>query len=165
MSLQYGEVIIVTPEPRGNFREEIHVGTSLPGTCVTVLAATEPVNGKFSYEPYNTDADGAQSEVCVLLEDELQGSLVTTAYATGVTARHYWPQAGDLLQMLVANVSGTPDNFQIGDLMMIEDGTGKLLITTGSVEMESFKIMETVGDDSSGALTADTHVLVMYTGH
>jgi len=127
---------------------------------MTVLAATEPVAGIFTYEVYNRDADGDRAPVAVLLEDELQGRLITTAYVAADQARLYFPVAGDMLQMLVADVAGTADTLAIGDYMIIDDGTGLLIDTTGSPQMESFVIMET-----QAALTADLHVLCMYTGH
>lgn len=161
MSLQFGEVIMVTPRANMSQRECIISGTPVAGTCMTVLAATEPVAGIFTFEAFNRDADGDRAPVAVLLEDELQGAVVTLAYVAATQARLAFPHQGDLLQMLVANISGTPDAFTIGTYMIIEDGTGKLIRTTGSPQMESFVIMETV----TPALTADTHVLCMYTGN
>ena len=158
MSDRYG-TIIVSSNPKGHFEECIIVGTPKPGQCMTILAATEPVNGKFSVEPFNRSADGEQAEIGVLLENELEGSLITTAYVTGTLGRIYYPAMGELLQMLVANIAGTGDAFAIGDMTIVDDGTGKLVATTGSPEMESFRIMET-----QAALTADLHVLCQFTG-
>ena len=70
--------IIVSSNPKGDFEEATIDGTPKPGTVMTVKAATEPVAGKFTYEAYNRDADGNLAEIAVLLEDELQGKLVTS---------------------------------------------------------------------------------------
>ena len=56
--------------------------------------------------------------------------------------------------------SGTSDAFAIGDILMVDDSTGKLVATTGSPESEPFVVMETVA-----ALTADALVHVMFTGY
>lgn len=161
MSNRYNKILV---SPAGghpySFKEGIIDGTPKPGTCMTIKAAVEPVNGRFTYEAYNRAADAERAEVIVLLEDELQGFGVTDAYVSGTRGRLYVPQNGDVLQMLFANISGTGDAFAIGDYVMIDDGTGKLIATTGTPEMECFKVLET-----QAGLTADTLVLCMYTGH
>lgn len=152
--------VIVTGNPRGVFGEGIIVGTPKPGTCVSLLAATEPDGGgRFSYEPWNGGADGEQSEVIILLEDHLQGYTFDDAYVTGSRCFLYWPVAGEEFMMLLANIAGTADDHAIGEKLMIDDGTGKLIATTGSPEMEPFICLETITDP-----TADDHYLVRYTG-
>ncbi len=163
MADRYGVINVTPGDPRGRQTEVIISGTPKPGTCMTVLAATEPVGGIFTYEAFNRDADADRALVGVLLEDELQGRLVTTAYVATDQARVYFPNPGDMLQMLVANISGTSDSFNIGDYMMIEDVTGKLL-TTSSPEREPFVIMETIGVSPLAGITADVLVLCMFTG-
>lgn len=157
MSNQYGTIIV--SGGCGIRRGCLVDGTPKPGTCMTVKAATEPVNGRHTYEAYNRDGDGNRAEVAVLLEDELQGRDVTTAYTSGQHGQLYFPQPGDLLQMLVANIGGTGDSFAIGDYLMIDDGTGKL-IASSSPENEPFVVMET-----TAALTADALVTCLYTGN
>lgn len=151
---------IILGPGRGIIEEVKISGTPVPGTCMTVVAATEPVAGKYTYEAFNHAADGNLSEVAVLLEDELQGKLVTDAYVTGTQGRVYFPQHGELLQMLLKNIAGTSDVFAIADQLIIDDGTGKLIATTGSPESEPFVCMETVA-----AITADTLATCRYTGH
>lgn len=159
MSDQYGTIIVSSP-PRGVIEEVILSGTPKPGTCLTVKAATEPVNGKFTYEVFNLGGDGVRAPVAVLLEDELQGKLVTDAYVTATQARVYFPAHGELLQMLFKNISGTSDSFAIGDVLIIDEDTGKLIGTASTPESEPFVVHETMA-----ALTADTLGLVRYTGH
>jgi len=140
-------------------RECIISGTPKPGTCMTVKAATEDVNGVWTYEGYNRDGDGNRAEVAVLLEDSGQGNVITDAFVAGTRGMLYFPQAGDILQMLFQNQAGTGDSFAIGDYVMIDNGTG-LLIASSSPENEPFVVMETVA-----ALTADALVTCLYTGH
>ena len=159
MSDQYG-TIIVSPKPAGRFIECIVSGTPKPGTCMTVLAATEPIGGIFTYEVYNRAADSERTVIAVLLEDESQGKDVLTAYTTLNQGRLYFPLPGDSLQMLIADVGGTADTFAIGDILIVDDGTGLLLTTTGSPEIEPFVMMETLV-----ALTADTLARCLFTGN
>lgn len=158
MSDRYGTVIV--SGGRGVKRECIVSGTPKPGTCMTVKAATEPVNGVFTYEVFNMGADGVRAAVAVLLEDELQGYGLGQAYVTGKRGMLYFPEPGDLLQMLVKNITGTADAFAIGDVMIIDEDGGLLIDTTGTPESEPFRIMET-----QAAITEDTYILCEYQGH
>jgi hypothetical protein len=92
----------------------------------------------------------------ILCEDALLGKTKTTAYADSANVYLYAPQPGDEIQVLV--VSG--ENIAIGDKLIVDDGTGKCLETTGSPEREPFVALESTG----GALGADGHVLVRFTG-
>ena len=62
--------------------------------------------------------------------------------------------------MLFEDVDGTGDIVTQGDLLMVDDGTGKLLATTGSPESEAFIAMETIA-----APTADILIHCMHTGY
>lgn len=152
--------IVLSAAPAGRFLEGIIYGTPKPGTCLTVKAATEPVGGRFTWEPFNRGADGDRALVCVLLENYFLGRGPTDAYVSGERCRMYCPIPGDELMMLCANIAGTGDAFAIGDLFIIDNTTGKLIDTTGSPENEAFQCMET-----KAALTADTLVHCMYTGN
>jgi len=153
--------IVVSPQPVGRWKECIVDGTPKPGTVMTIKAAVEPVNGCFTYEAFNADADGDKRVIAVLCEDRLQGKTVdSTAYVAGDRGFLYFPIPGDELLMLVTNAAGT-DQFAIGDLLMVDDGTGKL-IGTGSNESEPFQVLETL---APVALTADVLLHVMFTGY
>lgn len=156
-----GNEIIVSANPRGQFEEGTISGTPKPGTVMQVAAATAPVSGRFTWEVYDLAADANRGPIAVLLPDSLQGTLATVAYTTGARCFLYFPAMGELLNMLVANIAGTSDTFAIGDKLIVDDGTGKLIATTGSPEAEPFDCMETV----STALTADTLTLCRYTGY
>lgn len=156
-----GNNIVVSAEPRGRREECIVSGTPKPGTVMEIKAATEPVGGRFTYQAYqDAVADGDQRLIGVLDMDSLQGRLATTAYADGERGFIYFPLPGEELNMLVANIAGTGDSFAIGDIMIVDDGTGKLIATTGTPESEPFIVMETVA-----ALTADALVWCKFTGY
>lgn len=153
--------IVLTTPPKGNFLEGYITGTPKPGQFVQIDAAVEPIGGRFTWEPYAPGTDGHQRLVAILREDDLQGRTVDDAYVTGSRCFMYCPIPGDMLMALIANIAGTPDSFAIGDILIIDTGTGKLIATTGSPESEPFMMMETV----STALTADTLKKVMFTGY
>jgi hypothetical protein len=154
-----GNEIIVSANPRGVFLEGIVSGTPKPGTCMQIKAATEMVNGRFTYEAYNRDADGNRYPIIVLLPDNLRGKLATEAYADGDRGFFYCPLPGEELNVLKLDVSGTADDFAIGQQLIVDDGTGKVLGTTGSPEAEPFICLETITDP-----TTDQLVHVMFTG-
>ena len=159
-----GNEIIVSAEPAGRFIEGIVYGTPKPGTCMQIKAAVAPVNGRFQWAAYDPAADGDQRIVAVLLPDALQGKTADDAYVSLTRCFIYCPIAGEELNMLVTDVdTGTADTFAIGDLLMIDDGTGKLVDTTGTPEMESFICLETNPDQTS--TQTDMLVWCMYTGH
>ena len=61
--------------------------------------------------------------------------------------------------MLLQDVAGTGDSHAIGDRFIVDNGTGKLIATTGTPESEPFILMETVA-----APTADALAHVIFTG-
>ena len=158
--MSYGNEIVVTSPPGGRFDEGTILGTPKPGTCMQVAAGIEPVGGRFSYEVYNSNADGEQRPVCVLLPDHLQGKTAADAYSNGTRGFLYFPREGEELNMRVADIVGTTDDHTIGEILMIDDGTGLLVTTTGSPESEAFQVLETKADP-----VADSLLLCRYTGH
>ena len=164
-----GNEIIVTAEPKGRFAECIVVGTPKPGTVMELKVGTAAVAGRFSYEPAGTTAnsgasqgmaaDGNRLPIAVLLPDHLQGQLATDAYVTGTRGFLYFPVPGEELNMLIENQSGTADDFVIGSKLIVDDGTGKLLISASTPEAEPFICLEALTD-----LTADNLTWVLFTG-
>lgn len=155
--------IVVSPEPRGRFFEGIISGTPKPGTVMQVQAGTAKSNGRFTYEAYSRDADGdnPQGPITVLCEDSMQGRTVTTAYAANELARLYVPMHGDELLMLVADVAGTTlETWSVGDILIVDSGTGKLNPTTGTPENEHFVMLEAYGT----GISADFLAHVMFVG-
>jgi hypothetical protein len=154
-----GTMIVVSNNPRGRFIEGIIDGTPKPGVCMQIKAATEPVNGRFTWEVFNQSGDGVRGLVAVLLEDDNQGKGYDDAYVSGTRGRMYCPVAGEELNMRILDIAGTGDDFAIGDRLMINDGDGKL-VDNSSGESVPFVGLETVTDP-----TADHLMHCLYTGH
>lgn len=159
-----GNEIIVSANPRGAFKEGIIASgeTPKPGTILQIQPATALVGGCFTYEIYNADADGGRPKgpLFILLPDALQGKTATDAYAAGDRCFLYTPIAGEEFNLLLANISGTADDHTKGEMLIIDDTTGKMIATTGSPETEPFMLLETITDP-----TADQLVWCIYTGY
>ena len=155
-----GNNILLTVESQGVRKEGAISGTPKPGTVMQISAAVEPIGGRPQWEVFNPAADGDQRLIAVLLPDKGQGKTATDAYVSASRGFLYCPLPGDELNMLIADVAGTGDTHAIGDLLMVNDGDGLLIKTTGSPESECFIVMETMA-----ALTADTLVHCMFTGY
>lgn len=166
-----GTRIIVSAHPKGHFEEVVVIGTPKPGVIMDIVRPGVPSGGRWNYEPYGaTAASGVQgvaadggrsaSGVCILLEDDNQGFTYNDAYVSGRRGRVYWPIAGEEFNLWIENQSGTADDFVIGDKLIVDDGTGKLLISAGSPECEPFCCLETLTD-----LTEDNLTWVKFTGY
>jgi len=154
--------IVISSHDNRPYKEGIITGTPSPGTIMQLTAAVEPISGKYTWEVYNRAADGErpQGPLAILCENWKLGKTATDAYVSGEYGLVWVPQAGEELLVLVANIAGTSDSFAIGDLLIVDDGTGLMIATTGSPESEPFCVIETVA-----AITANTLVEVMYTGY
>ena len=157
-----GNEIIVSADPKGVFLEGTVYGTPKPGTVMKVRA-TALVGGRPVWEVYDTTGDGYPGIVAVLLADQLQGGLATDAYVTGAHCFIYCPIAGEELNMLVADVAGTGTSGSeakaIGDILMIDDGTGKLVDDSSGLR-KPFILLEAQAEPVS----ADALLHCMYTG-
>lgn len=160
-----GNKIVVSANPHsesGHWEGIITSGeTPKPGTIMQIDPTVALVGGRHTFKIYNRDADGDRplGPIFILLEDFLQGKDATTAYAAGDRCFLYAPQAGEEFNCLISDVSGTADITK-GTILMIDDGTGELIATTGSPENEPFVLLETVSSP-----TADQLAWVLYTGH
>lgn len=160
-----GNEIIVSANPVGLFDEGyLKSGiTPKPGTVLQVDASAGiGDDGKFTFELYDADADGGRPKgpMYILLPDANRGKLATAAYADGDRCFVYVPYPGDQINMLLQDVAGTADDHALGEMLMIDDGTGKLIASTGTPEAEPFMLMEAVTDP-----TADTLALCLFTGY
>lgn len=157
-----GTEIIISANPQGKFEECVISGTPLPGTCMELVPGTAPIGGKFTFRNV-TRANGAKGPVCVLLPDRDQGKLATDAYVSGTRGFLYWPIAGEELNMLLRETSGTGTTGEvaIGDLLAIEKATGELM-AAGALASAPFQLREHVG----GAISAgDQLVWTQYIGN
>ncbi len=163
-----GTRILITSPTRGVYEDVIVHGTPKPGTVMELVPATEPIGGIFEYAVYGTQAasggnfvaaDGDRKVICVLLEKDDEASIYSHAYVNNERGRVYFPIAGEELNMLVNNQSGTGDAFAIGDELMVDDGTGGLMACDSDAESQPFTVRETVA-----ALTADAWVRCRFNG-
>lgn len=153
-----GTRILVTSKPRGVFEDVYITGTPKPGTVMEITPSTAHVGGLFNYAVYGTTAgssgqyvsnDGDRKAIAILLEQDQEADIWSTAYVTGDLGRVYWPAMGEQFNMLVEDVSGTGDDFIIGEEMMVDDGTGKLLTADSNAEAHPFTALEAVTDPTA----------------
>ena len=148
-----GNEIIVTPDPQGKFKEGYISGSGIkPGMFVQLKAATAAVGGRFTYEVYAPGTDGDRRQILIVLPDQLQGRTVDEAYTDGERCFLYTPAPGEELNAMVKDISGTADDIAIGQLFMLDTGTGKLVVTTGTPESEPFRSLEAVTDPAADYL-------------
>lgn len=154
--------IIVSPAPAGRFKSVIIDGTPKPGTVLQLKAGVAPVNGVLTYEVYDRGADGdrPQGAVAILPEDRLQGRTIYDAYESGQLAEVYFPVPGDEFLMLLQDVGGTGDTRAVGDIYVIDNGTGTLIPTASTPETEAFVLLENLA-----APTADVLGHVQFSGY
>jgi len=144
-----GKSIILASNPRGIFLEGISTGVALPGHCMQLDAAVEPIEGRYTWEVFNGAADGERNLIVVAIESKLNGGTNSTAYAAGDRIFMYVPAIGEQLNVLVQASAGA---LAIGQKMIVDDGTGELILTTGTPEAEPFICMETASDPAADAL-------------
>lgn len=167
-----GNNILISEMEKNRRIEGFIQRTTKPGTCMEIDWSVAPVNGDWTWEPYGitaadgirgVGADGDRRLVAVLLNDTLAGQAATTAYAgtsdAPVRCFLYVPVVGEELNMLIDDIGGTGDDLRIADILMIDDGTGRLIETTGDPESEPFIVLEALTNPM-----ADTLLHCMYTG-
>jgi len=160
-----GNNIIISEVERGTRSEgTLKSGiTPKPGTILQIDAsAGTGDDGRFTFELFDADADGGRPKgpLYVLLEDKARGRNQTTAYADGDRCFVYCPAPGEELNLLIADVAGTGDDHSAGEMLIIDDTTGKLIATTGTPETEPFMLLEAITDP-----TSDTLAHCIYTGY
>jgi len=147
--------IVLSSAPAGRFLEGILSNTEgvKPGHAVEVKAATEPVGGKHTFQPYS-GTNGHRKLIAILLENEQIGRTCEDTIPDGEHCRAYCPVPGDeLLIRVSAAGTGTGDSQAIGDKLILANG-GTFIVTTGAPEAEPFEVMETMSDVvASGSLT------------
>lgn len=151
--------IILTPNPKGTFINGIVSGTPKPGTVLQIVPGTAKVGNRLTWRVPTLAADGERTLIAVLIEDNLQGKTVSDAYVTGTECTLYCPVPGEELNVLFNNVAGTGDDVAVGDKLIVDTGTGKFNVTTGTPESEPFHATEAVTDP-----TADTLVSAIFSG-
>lgn len=150
-----GNRIVLSSEPQGRFIEGVLGNiTPKPGTIMQFDISEALVGNRHVWEVYNADADGGNPKgpYIVLIEDYLAGVGPTTAYAANSRCFGYIPKSGDELNLLLADVAGTADDHTKGEILIVDDGTGKLIATTGTPEDEVAMLLEDVTDPTADTL-------------
>jgi hypothetical protein len=161
-----GNEIIVTADPKGTFMEGLIASgqTPYPGTIMQIDPTVALVGGRFTFKMYDRSADGDRpfGPYWVLRHDVLQGKTATDAYAAGDRAFLYAPIAGEELNCIVQDPSGTGSGttYAAGTEMIVDDGTGELIPTTGSPQSAPFVLLE-----AATQLAGDTLNWVMFSGY
>lgn len=124
--------------------------TSKPGTCMEMVPATAMKNGRLSWRAWSATT-GDPRMVVVLLEDDFQGKLWSDAYIANTQCKLYVPLPGDELNMLIKDISGTGDTHAIGDRMVIDSASGKLIVQPTSANAAQFQL-----EEAEAAPTADS---------
>lgn len=161
-----GTKVIVSSEPRGRFQGCIISGTPSPGTIMELVPSTIDQQGLFTFRAASR-LDGAKGGNPILMEDDKQGGLISTAYVSGTYGMIYWPAAGEEFNCLLRYQSGTGTslNENIGDKLEVDGATGMLQGVgtggaTGSHVSAPFVLLEHGGV----AYSANTPVHVQYLG-
>ncbi len=153
-----GSSIIVVSDPKGQFEEGVVATgeTFYPGMVVQRDASVALKSGKHIYKYYNRAADGDMPEGSHWVVTErllaLQGKIYSDSYAAGERVSLYSPRAGEEMNLLLLNISGTGDDHTAGEILMVNDGDGKLIATTGSPEVEVAQLLESVTDPTADTL-------------
>lgn len=161
-----GTEIVVTDNPRGVFMEGyVKTGeTHYPGMVVLRDASVALKAGRHTYKIYDETADGDQPSGAFWVVTHGLGMLIgkqaSDSIAAGERAQYYSPVAGEELNLLLKDIAGTGDDHALGEKLMVDTGTGKLIATTGSPETEVAQLLEAVTDP-----TADTLAWCQWSGH
>lgn len=153
-----GKSIVVTADPKGQF-DEGFVGSGVtlyPGMIVQRDKSVALKGGRHTYVPYNRDADGNIAAGAHWVVTERLQSMIGKTYSESIAAgdriQVYSPRRGEELNLLVENLSGTGDDHAIGAQLMVNDGTGKLIATTGTPEEEVANLNEAITDPTADTL-------------
>jgi hypothetical protein len=136
--------------------------TLKPGMIGEIDLATAEVAGLPTIQIYARGTNGhrPRGPLCIIVEDMLQGKAYDDNYAEGDLVSYMIPKAGDEYNLIIADVSGTGDTKSAGDALMVENATGKLLVTAGTPQSTPFALVETLG-----VVTADTLGHCIYSGY
>lgn len=165
-----GSTIVLSTNgpPRGSWREmTVKTGqTFYPGMAVQTDSSVALVEGVHTAKIYDADIDGGRPKGALYVVTEIlqveQGKTITDSIAAGERCMCYCPLPGDQLNILLGDVAGTgsPSDFAAEDIVIPDDTTGLFILSTGTPEIEPFKLLETQAD-----LTANSLCWAEYTGY
>jgi hypothetical protein len=161
------DILINGNQPNGRFEEGTLVlglaAACYAGMAMELVPATEPTNGRYSWQPVQTGAASLSRPLVIVLGDTMEGYAPMNAYTGSPNALQagyqiflYWPMHGDEMNLLVENITGTSDHFAIGDKLMIDPtstGYGKW-VKQVSTDPAPAMVEETI----AAGITIDTYV-------
>lgn len=155
-------IIVSTPANGRRLEGVVKTGeTHNPGAIHQVDPTVALSGGVFTFKIYDRDADGDRPAggywVCTDELMRMEGKVITDldtfdTYAAGTRASYYCPLPGDELNLLFKNVGGTADDVVAGNLFIVDDTTGKVIVTTGTVESEPAMALEALTDPTADSL-------------
>ena len=148
-----GNGIIVSTPPKGTRIGIILNDTSKPGTFLEIDTSKPLGQGGRFYMKASTRANGKNRAPCVLLEDDKQGFLTTTAGVAGTLREVYFPAIGEECNVLVdvpGTGTGSHGGVQFGEYLEY-DSAGNLTLESGSPQGTNWQALENIADP--GTLT------------
>jgi hypothetical protein len=143
--------IVLKGNAKGHHEEGILDTVATPGMHVTLQA-----DGKYDITP-EAIGEIVKRGLFIVKEDQLQGKMITQAYAIGDVVFLYKPVPGDHLNLFVK--SGA--NIAVGDNIVPEGGgTGLWIEAAGTEAAYKAQALESSG----GALGANTHLTCEWIG-
>ncbi len=161
-----GNAIIIASEPTGYFEELFMKSgqTIYPGMAVQIDYTVAMVGGRHTAKIYDRAADGDRPIggyfIVTSHLQSMMGAPMTDRIPDGEKALCYIPKAGEEINLLIANLAGTADDHAIGEVLMVDDGTGKFIVTTGSPQTNPATLQEAITDP-----TADQLAWCRWTGY
>ena len=146
-----GTSIIVSAHPEGTFDEGLLNGTVFPGTVMEMDDTIPAVGRAFTWQVYGkAAADGGQGVtdhgdrkvVAVTIESPGEGKTYDFLYPNGSRLALYFPKKGELLNMRIIGSS----SYIIGSELMINNGSGQLLLRDADAEAHPFTSLEAADD-------------------
>lgn len=131
------------------------VSVPRPGVVVQINTVYGQEGGRWTWQQYDRGADGERpiGPHIILTEDLIQGNDMTISYATGVRASGWVPWAGCELNVLIRDSLGSGTNaIALNDLLIVDDTTGKFLVTAGSPELEPAMALEASAQDGTDSI-------------
>ena len=154
-----GNEIVVSANPRGVFTEG-YVGAGItpkPGQIMQIDPTVALKGGRHTWKLYTGGANGNRPKgpLAVMLPDPDQGKIATQAYAAGDRCFLYCPLPGEELNLLM-KFGDVSDTHAAGEILIVENTTGKVIATAGTPQSAPFVLLESL------TLTADTLVWTMF---
>lgn len=136
--------------------------TCYPGQVLQIDPTVALKNGRHTWKLYAPGADGDKpiGPFAIVDIDFMQGKTQGSAYAAGERVFLLVPEAGAELNVLLADIAGTADAHAAGEVLIVDNGTGKMIATTGTPESKPFILLEAIS-----APTSDTYAWVYYNGY